>query len=88
MTSLELISRVQAVFYASDDYNVKDLFAVEAAIHERDVMRDAIRLAKQRGDVHSRSAAHAWHYLVAALDLDTGIPLVDLSATTKQETEK
>ncbi len=89
MTSEELIAGIE------DDYCPHSPVNDEAAafglallevVRERDMMRDMIRLAKQRAD--ATNPAHAWHYLVEALDLDTDSPLVDLSATTEQETEK
>ncbi len=68
----------------------------DAARRERDFMRDAIReawhLVETAEDTHHHSRTHALaaaaYELFETLGLDTGSPLVDLSATTEQETEK
>ena len=90
MTSEELIQQLGKTTDALIDVGDSIAWMVAEghiiqAIRERDLMRDAIRLAKQRAD--AANPAHAWHYLVAALDLDTGSPLVDLSATTESSEE-
>lgn len=51
---------------------------IAPVIAERDLMRDAIRLAKQRADVSERPGANAWNYLTHMLELHTDNPLIDL----------